>query len=84
MSIEPYNAFIPTSAAQADLASELPIFNVERVQLQFARPSEFVAAQVANNAIILAFSTGRLLRIDLEDAGEIEGTRNRRYTIQSI
>jgi hypothetical protein len=74
MSIEPYGGFIPASAAAPpDEASELPIFNVERVQLQFLRPSEFVAAQVANNAIILAFTTGRLLRIDLEDAGEIEG-----------
>ena len=57
-------------------AYELPIFNVERVQLQFARPSEFVAAQIANNAVILAFSTGRILRIDLEDAGEIEGLKS--------
>jgi vacuolar protein sorting-associated protein 18 len=74
MSIEPYGGFIPSStAAPPDDSSELPIFNVERVQLQFPRPSDFVAAQVANNAIILAFSTGRLLRIDLEDAGEIEG-----------
>jgi vacuolar protein sorting-associated protein 18 len=73
MSIEPYSGFIPASAVPADTASELPIFNIERVQLQFSRPSDFVAAQVANNAIILAFATGRLLRIDLEDAGEIEG-----------
>ena len=73
MSIEPYGGFIPASAGPTDVASELPIFNIERVQLQFQRPSEFVAAQISNNAIILAFTTGRILRIDLEDAGEIEG-----------
>lgn len=73
MSIEPFGGFIPSSAVAPDLDAELPIFNVERVQLQFARPSDFIAAQIANNAIILAFTTGRILRIDLEDAGEIEG-----------
>jgi hypothetical protein len=54
------SAYVPGN----DTADEsLPIFNVERVQLQFSRPSEFVAAQVANNAIVLAFTTGRILRI---------------------
>lgn len=76
MSYEPNNPFIPAAAVSVDASSELPIFNIERVQLQFSRPSDFVAAQVQNNAIILAFATGRLLRIDLEDAGEIEGKRS--------
>ena len=74
MSYDPLGGYIPPSEGPED-PTELPIFNIERVQLQFARPSDFVAAQVANNAIILAFSTGRILRIDLEDAGEIEGER---------
>jgi hypothetical protein len=74
MSYDPLGGYIPPSEAAED-AGELPIFNIERVQLQFPRPSDFVAAQVANNAIILAFTTGRILRIDLEDAGEIEGMR---------
>lgn len=72
MSHDPLGGYIPPTDISPD-DGELPIFNVERVQLQFQRPSDFVAAQVANNAIILAFATGRILRIDLEDAGEIEG-----------
>ncbi|EWC45613.1 hypothetical protein DRE_05174 [Drechslerella stenobrocha 248] len=45
----------------------LPIFRVEHVQLQFPIASDFVAAQVANNVIVLALASGRLLRIDLVD-----------------
>jgi hypothetical protein len=70
MALDNFGGYAP---APEEGAYELPIFNVERVQLQFPRPSDFVAAQIANNAVILAFSTGRILRIDLEDAGEIEG-----------
>jgi hypothetical protein len=72
MALQPTDGFIPHIAGPPEL-DELPIFNIERVQLQFSQPSDFVAAQVANNTIILAFATGRILRIDLEDAGEIEG-----------
>ena len=58
----------------ADLAEDaLPIFNVEKVQLQFSIASDFVAAQVANNVLILALSTGRLLRIDLDNPADIDG-----------
>lgn len=57
--------------AMADDA--LPIFHVERVQLQFSIASDFVAAQVANNVLILALSTGRLLRIDLNRPADIDG-----------
>ena len=53
--------------------SSLPIFRVERVQLQFSISSDFVAAQVANNVLILALSTGRILRIDLDSPGDIDG-----------
>jgi vacuolar protein sorting-associated protein 18 len=70
MALENFGGYV-SNAGEAEY--ELPIFNVERVQLQFARPSDFVAAQIENNAVMLAFSTGRILRIDLEDAGEIEG-----------
>jgi hypothetical protein len=73
MSYDPLGGYIPPAEVSHEEDGELPVFNVERVQLQFQRPSDFVAAQVANNAIILAFATGRILRIDLEDAGEIEG-----------
>lgn len=51
----------------------LPIFNVERVSLQFNVASDFVAAQVANNVLILALANGRILRIDLERPGDIDG-----------
>lgn len=51
----------------------LPIFNVERVSLQFNVASDFVAAQVANNVLVLALANGRILRIDLERPGDIDG-----------
>lgn len=53
----------------------LPIFKVERVQLQFSISSDFVAAQVANNVLVLALSTGRILRIDLDSPSDIDGWR---------
>jgi len=52
----------------------LPIFKVERVQLQFSISADFVAAQVANNVLVLALSTGRILRIDLDSPSDIDGT----------
>ena len=54
--------------------ASLPIFKVERVQLQFSISSDFVAAQVANNVLVLALSTGRILRIDLDSPGDIDGS----------
>lgn len=54
--------------------AQLPIFNVEPVQLAFSIAADFVAAQVANNVLILALSTGRILRIDLERPEDIDGT----------
>lgn len=53
--------------------NDLPIFTVERVQLQFSIAADFVAAQVANNIIVLALSNGRILRIDLERPEDIDG-----------
>ena len=53
--------------------TSLPIFKVERVQLQFSISSDFVAAQVANNVLVLALSTGRILRIDLDSPSDIDG-----------
>lgn len=65
------NGFVATT----DLAdgSQLPIFDVERVQLQFSIAADFVAAQVANNVLILALSNGRILRIDLNRPEDIDG-----------
>ena len=60
--------------ATAELADgSLPIFDVERVQLQFSIAADFVAAQVANNVIALALSNGRILRIDLNKPEDIDG-----------
>ncbi|PVI07680.1 hypothetical protein DM02DRAFT_512035 [Periconia macrospinosa] len=50
----------------------LPMFNIERVSLQFSVASDFVAAAVANNVLILALSTGRILRIDLDSPADID------------
>jgi hypothetical protein len=52
----------------------LPIFDVERVQLQFSVAADFVAAQVANNVLVLALSSGRILRIDLNRPEDIDGS----------
>ncbi|KAH7349899.1 vacuolar membrane protein pep3 [Plectosphaerella cucumerina] len=52
--------------------SALPMFVVERVQLQFSVAADFVAAQVANNVLILALSNGRILRIDLNKPEDID------------
>lgn len=75
MALEPSNGFGAASSV-ADLADEaaLPIFNVEPVQLQFSISADFVAAQVANNVLILALSSGRILRIDLNRPEDIDGT----------
>ena len=67
---------LPDGFAAANGASnldDLPIFTIERVQLQFSIASEFAAAQVANNVIILALANGRILRIDLNRPEDIDG-----------
>lgn len=51
----------------------LPIFDVQRVDMQFSVAADFVAAQAANNTLILALQTGRIMRIDLDNAAEIDG-----------
>ncbi|KAI8634785.1 vacuolar protein sorting protein-like protein DigA [Xylariaceae sp. FL1651] len=50
----------------------LPIFDVQPVQLQFSIAADFVAAQVANNVLVLALSNGRILRIDLNRPEDID------------
>lgn len=54
-------------------SSSLPMFDVERVQLAFSVAADFVAAQVANNVLVLALSTNRILRIDLDSPEDVEG-----------
>lgn len=70
-----------TTGKIQDMEEEtLPMFKVERVQLQFSISSDFVAAQVANNVLILALSTGRILRIDLDSPSDIDGSLNSRMS----
>lgn len=73
MALDPSEGYVSSSTAQNTLDS-LPIFNVEKVQLAFNLSSDFVACQVANNVLILALATGRILRIDLDNAEDVDGT----------
>lgn len=73
MALNPQSAYVAPQLSQNATDTTLPIFNVERVQLQFNIASEFVAGQVANNVLILALATGRILRIDLESPSDIDG-----------
>ena len=73
MALNATGGYVASSGLQDLTKTSLPIFNVERVQLQFSISSNFVAAQVANNVLILALSTGRILRIDLDSPADIDG-----------
>lgn len=70
MALDPTDGFFPNAVPELD---DLPIFTIERVQLQFSVAADFAAAQVANNVIILALSSGRILRIDLNRPEDIDG-----------
>lgn len=72
MALNPDNDFLASRAA-TNTADALPVFNVERAQLNFNIASDFVAGQVANNVLILALATNRILRIDLENPSDIDG-----------
>lgn len=63
----------PGTANLQDAEAAVPIFNIQHVALQFSISSDFVAAAVANNVLILALSTGRILRIDLDSPADIDG-----------
>ncbi|CZS93765.1 probable DigA protein [Rhynchosporium agropyri] len=72
MALDPSNGYVAARNLQDLNENALPIFNVERVQLQFSISSDFVAAQVANNVLVLALSNGRILRIDLDSPADID------------
>jgi hypothetical protein len=75
MAYDTSSGYAPPSTSNAqDLDASLPMFNIERVTLQFAVSSDFVAAAVANNVLVLALSTGRILRIDLDSPADIDGS----------
>ncbi|KAL9000009.1 MAG: hypothetical protein Q9169_001254 [Polycauliona sp. 2 TL-2023] len=72
MALDTITDGVATAKLQDLSDSSLPIFEVEGVELHFSISSDFVAAQVANNVLILALSTGRILRIDLDSSGDID------------
>jgi len=76
MSFSPGDGFeaVATNTNNGAGIDDLPIFHVERVETNFSVSAEFVAAQVANNVMILALSNGRILRIDLKRPQDIDGT----------
>lgn len=76
MALDLSSGYVAASSFQDLNDSSLPIFNVERVELQFSTASDFAAAQVANNILILALANGRILRIDLDAPEDIDGTRS--------
>lgn len=71
MALDPSSGFAVAAGLTDD--DSLPIFDVQRVQLQFSIAASFVAAQVANNVLVLALSNGRILRIDLNRPEDIDG-----------
>lgn len=73
MAFDSSNGYVAASNLQDLTDASLPIFNIERVEFKFSISSDFVAAQVANNVLILALSTGRILRIDLDSPADIDG-----------
>jgi vacuolar protein sorting-associated protein 18 len=73
MALTTSNGYVASRTFQDLSETSLPIFNVEKVQLQFSIASDFVAAQVANNVLVLALSNGRILRIDLDSPEDIDG-----------
>ena len=61
------------ASAAEELPENLPLFSIERVQLQFSVAADFVAAQVNNDVLVLALSNGRILRIDLNRPEDVDG-----------
>ncbi|KAJ4324112.1 tethering complex subunit [Neodidymelliopsis sp. IMI 364377] len=72
MAYDTSSGYAPPSTSNAQDDASLPMFNIERVSLQFSISSDFVAAAVANNVLVLALSTGRILRIDLDSPADID------------
>lgn len=74
-------SFDPVAFNPAAYSSDFPelesIFHVEQVQLHFQVAADFAAVQVANNVIILALVSGRILRIDLANPQDVDGETSR-------
>ena len=82
MALNMDNDLLASQTAGGAGSAALPIFNVERVQLNFNIASDFVAGQVANNVLILALATNRILRIDLENPSDIDGELSKRKVLR--
>ncbi|KAJ5360669.1 Pep3/Vps18/deep orange [Penicillium concentricum] len=72
MALDRSSSYVAPSNLMEPPSSSLPMFDVERVQLAFSVAADFVAAQVANNVLVLALSTNRILRIDLDSPEDVE------------
>ncbi|KAJ6132099.1 Pep3/Vps18/deep orange [Penicillium samsonianum] len=72
MALDGSSSYVAPSNLMEPPSSSLPMFDVERVQLAFSVAADFVAAQVANNVLVLALSTNRILRIDLDSPEDVE------------
>ncbi|GKT95558.1 vacuolar protein sorting protein [Colletotrichum tofieldiae] len=90
MALNPSDGFAAGNGVLDLDDTALPMFVVERVQLQFSIAADFVAAQVANNVLVLALSNGRILRIDLNRPEDIDAqtpralARLRGVSIESV
>jgi len=67
------DSLIQGQAAAMDSSTALPIFDVQRVAMEFSIAGDFVAAQVANNVLVLALQSGRILRVDLDQPSDVDG-----------
>ncbi|KAJ5586330.1 hypothetical protein N7450_006117 [Penicillium hetheringtonii] len=72
MALDGSSSYVAPNNLMEPADESLPIFDVQRVQLQFQIAADFVAAQVANNVLVLALSTSRILRIDLDTPEDID------------
>ena len=73
MALDGSSGYVAPSNLVESVDASLSLFDVQRVQLRFPIAADFVAAQVANDVLVLALSTGRILRIDLETPEDIDG-----------
>lgn len=69
MALDPSSGLAAADAV-ADADAALPIFEIQPVQLVAA---DFVAGQAANNVLVIALLSGRILRIDLNKPEDIDG-----------
>ncbi|THC94350.1 hypothetical protein EYZ11_006189 [Aspergillus tanneri] len=72
MALDESSGYVAPSNLADSPDAPLSMFDVRRVQLQFPLAADFVAAQVANNVLVLALSTSRILRIDLDAPEDID------------